>query len=1175
MTTSTQQDSPPRRTEAPQKMAQKKPHMTPDQLAATDPRSTVWVGASAGTGKTHVLTARVLRLMLEGVPPDRILCLTFTKAAASEMQGRVFDVLSGWVLLDDAALSADLHSRAGINATPDQLHLARRLFPLVLDLPAGLNIQNFHSYCTQLLTRFPIEAGTMPGARPIDESEAAALIRQARDMVLAASRRVGEGPLHAAVTAIAARISETSLDGLTAKILTHRRGVRDLVRAHGYAGIGPEIRRRLGFAADDDATTLAARFGDHLASARDMLTATASLMAAATKSFAALGEKLAPVADKLATGGGVNDDDIAAVMAVFLTTEGAPRKSVLPKKIAEDRPDLMDWIAAFQQDCADHHLTLARLEMADASTALMVLAARLTDAYDQLKAQQGRLDFQDLIDRVVTMFGRGDMAPWVMFKLDSQIDHILVDEAQDTNGDQWRVVEALSAEFFAGESARSDILRSVFAVGDDKQSIMGFQGADPAQFLAARDRIFARAADADMQAVSVPLNRSFRSGAAVLALVDAVFADGQDARTGLSLDADTIRHDYSRRGAGGSVTLWPMLVPKESAGDGSAAETQAETQPDTGWQLPTSSSNSVDTGREAAQMIADHIAGRIAANEILPTQGRVIEARDILILVRRRGRFYDQLSRALKERGVPVAGRDQMRLLEELPVLDILALCAVALQPHDDLTLAAVLKSPLIGLTEDALFDLAHGRGRLSLFQRLEHMSDRPDIKDAHEKLFKLIAGADTRSVVSYLAHILGPLKGRKALKAVMGAEVDEPLDALLEAAQAYEDTHSTGLQGFLSHMHTGGATIKRDAEAVSDSVRIMTAHGAKGLQAPIVYVTETVAMASTADDTQLLPDNHASLPALMWSSGIKGVLADEKAAVKDGLLGEYRRLLYVALTRAEDELHILGWRGKRAADGNCWYRAVEAAFDTMDGVDTVDIPVGLGGGLPGVTVRRFAVPHTADVKPKDRAQVVPVDIGDTPWLLKSAAPEVAPYRPLGKTQDDDAPPSTSPLERGRLSPADRGTLIHQLLEWAPALPPETRADRIAAWLAQPGLGIAPPLQAEVSAAVLRVLTHEDYAPLFGPGSRAEVALSGLVGGQVVSARIDRLLVTKTSVTIIDYKTHRHVPQSANGIAADILDQMRLYSAVIRDIYPGRAVKTGVLFTEKPQLFWIDKEKLS
>ncbi len=1128
------------------------PRMTPEQARATNPARSIWVGASAGTGKTHILTARVLRLMLEGVPPERILCLTFTKAAASEMQSRIFDTLSTWVLMADSALTDELDRRVGMRADADILARARRLFADVLELPAGLPIQNFHSYCTQLLGRFPIEAGTLPGARPIDEADAQLLVRTARDAVLATSQNPGEAALKSAVETVAARISDTSFDKLIHRLINERRTFQAVERRYGLNGLGPALLRRAGLPADSTAEAVRHAFCARLGQQRRGLARLAAVMAEGKPTEQGHAQSLMAVLQALDGGEEAWADVEDDYLAVFLIQDGSPRKSILTKATREVHPDLDDLCGALQSQAADFRQALLSLELVDATAALTHLAIRLVGAYEAAKRQAGSLDFQDLIDRVVALFSRSDMAPWVLYKLDAQIDHILVDEAQDTNADQWRVVEAMCAEFFAGESARSDIIRSVFAVGDDKQSIMGFQGADPREFLAARQRLFARAEAADYATDTVPLNRSFRSGRAVLELVDAVFADGAAARTGLSLDPAPIRHDYSRTDAGGSVTLWPMLVPDEGAKQ-------------TGWRLPSSNEDSTDTARRAARLLARHIANRLAGKDILPAKGRAIEPGDILILVRRRSRFYDQLSRALKEAGVPVAGRDQMRLLDELAVLDMLAVCTAALQPGDDLNLAAVLKSPLVALGEDDLFALAHARGKASLFSRLA-ASERPTHQAAAARLNALIAGAEHRSPVSFLAHLLGPLGCRASLRRALGSEVDEPLDALLEAAQAYEDSHSDGLQGFLRYMQGGGATIKRDADAASDAVRIMTAHGAKGLQAPIVYVTETVAMASAADDVQLIRSVDASDPTLWWTSGLKGVMDTEKDRLKADLLAEYRRLLYVALTRAEDEVHILGWRGPRAAPKDCWYRAVEDAFDRLDGVDTATID--------GLEVRRRQIAHTGDVHSAPRVAHVRTELEDAPWLYEPAPVEARPVRPLAPLREASPPASTSPLVRGALSPADRGSTIHQLLEWAAFLPPQQRRDRMAAWLAQPGLQIAAPVQADILAAVCRVLEHADYAPLFDAHSRAEVALSGLVDGRVVSARVDRLRVTDDRVWVVDFKTHRQVPESADDMPSDIVDQMATYAHLINKIYPEKDQKIGVLFTELPKIIWLNKENL-
>jgi ATP-dependent helicase/nuclease subunit A len=731
----------------------------------------------------------------------------------------------------------------------------------------------------------------------------------------------------------------------------------------------------------------------------------------------------------------------------------------------------------------------------------------------------------------------------------------LVDEAQDTNRAQWQVVETLAAEFFAGEGA-SEKVRTMFAVGDAKQSIFSFQRADPKEFIAARNRIFASAQGADLPTAAVPLNLSFRSGEAVLSLVDAVFDAESRAVIGLSPDAEAVQHDFTRKGQAGLVELWPLEAPEDKS---------SENTPD--WALPLVQESVSDAQQRTAWRIARRISKMLLTDEMLTSKGRPIQAGDILILVRRRTPFVDHLVRALKSLGVPVAGRDRMVLTEELAVMDLLMLARFALQPTDDLSLATVLKGPFVGFDDATLFDLAHAR-KGSLWQALLRRKSAGAFAGVAHMLKRLLDCVDVKTPFEFFNYMLTEMGGRKKLVAQLGVEIHDPVDELLEEALSFELTTSASMQAFVHSVEHSSLQIKRDMEAAGNNVRIMTVHGAKGLEAPIVFLSDLVSLPNSTPETRLLPipslvANKPPIP--LWTSPANGLALVEgiKDTIKAKQLAEYRRLLYVALTRAQDRLYVAGWQAKGVPSEDSWASAIEMGFDQLETVE-----VTLPGGIAG---RRFEVDQTAKLM-ADAAKPAQISrIPAPPWLFDAMPEEPTPARPLAPSRPDEEPAVSSPLERTDSKRFQRGRYIHALLEWLPEVATDKRQVAARRYLAKSAAYLTDAQQQAVWQEVDIILTSPRFAPLFGPNSRAEVPIAGLVAGRAITGQVDRLVVTEAEVLIVDYKTNRPPPTDVSGVAGVYLRQMGLYVRALGNIYPEKTVRAALLWTDAANLMELPK----
>lgn len=1135
--------------------------LTGPQRVSVLPDASIWLSASAGTGKTYVLTARALRLMLDGVPPDKILCLTFTKAAAAEMSNRIYQILGEWVGLDDTALDAAIYARTDARADAAMRARARALFAIVVDLPGGLRISTFHAFCQSMLGRFPLEAGLSPHFQVLDETAAGQRIRTATMSMLQGLRDRRAGELMTALQCMATQINEGDFEKVMTAFINDRHALDDLIRnTGGLAGAKSAIRRRLDLPEQGDATDILKAGLADTALDRDGLHQLAGAMAEGSDREQQKAEQIARL---LACAEGDRPALYEAYRDVFLKKKDLqPQAKVANKPTLKAHPELADVIDAERERIFALEWRRQNALIADNAVAALHLAAETNRLYQAHKRTLGGLDYEDLILFSRRLLARPGIAPWILFKLDGGIDHILVDEAQDTNSEQWQVIEAIAEDFFSGESAR-EATATMFAVGDVKQSIYRFQRADPDEFDRARDRTRKRATGAGLTFKSRQLTQSFRSVPAVLKFVDAVFAPA-DMRAGLTGPDEEMTHDWRRGGEAGLVELWDPEPYRAGAieQDGEGGEEA--------WPLPTIQ----QADDRATVRLANRIAERIATmldGEALEARGRPVRPGDIMVLVRRRNEFVDALIRALKVRDIPVAGNDRMKLTEHLAVMDLIALGHFALMPEDDLTLAVVLKSPLIGFDDDDLFALAHGRDS-TLWQALSAAQSDEKCARAYRQLATILARADQTTPFEFFARVLNEGGGRKRLLSRLGAECNDPIDEFLERAVAFERMEPPSLQGFLHWIASDSGEVKRDMEQAADEVRVMTVHGAKGLEAPIVFLPDTCQARFKVPPIIKLPASEGiGPPLLLWPGRLRppdGPVAEARERELAEQEREYRRLLYVAMTRAQDRLYIAGWETNHKRPQNCWYNRIEATFDRLDdAIETRD--------AAGRRIRRFESAQTAPVKAKGGRRELGEPPGTPEWLDRPAPAEPAPPRPLAPSRTDDVQPAAvSPQSAKQVAGLHRGRLIHRLLEVLPDLPKEQQNAAAERFLARDSLGLCASDRRALLGEVKAILDDPALAPLFGPDSRAEVPLTGVAGGQAIAGQVDRLAVTEKAVWIVDYKTNRPPPQTEDDVPASYIRQMAAYRTILAGIFPDKPIHCTLLWTDVPRLMTITPARL-
>ena len=1120
------------------------------QRDAVDPRECVWLSASAGTGKTQVLSARVLRLLLQpDTDPSQILCLTFTKAGAAEMAVRVNDVLARWVRMEAAALAAELKA-IGAPIDPATQARARTLFASVLDTPGGgLRIDTIHAFAQWLLATFPEEARIVPGSRPMEDRERELLSREVlAEMLLAAERSADTATLDA----IGQLSRDKGPDGVRAWLM------RCASASELWSGPGawqppmrPRVNRLLGLEADATAEDAASLCADEAFDTRALQDCLAEYRGWRGKLGAAAVEAIGTWLDG---DGATRAAAIDALADALFYKNGNPK---LPKSAEAAFAEASERAGACIAEVREF---LGLVALAEGIAPQLELGRKFALLWEDAKGREGLVDFDDQIRRAAELLGRSEMAAWIRYKLDRRFDHVLIDEAQDTNAAQWRIVFALIDDFFSGEGAHDGKLRTIFTVGDYKQAIFRFQGTSPENFEAARNRVRAAMDVVADGAERSPyrespsrrlreygLGQSFRTGRPVLDFVDRAIEAVGYAEIGLEKPPE--RHVGAERP--GLVTLWHPVTGDSSEGD--------DDEGDEGW-----------LSRHDRQM-ADRIARQVKAwlNEGFPLakgEPRNAGPGDVMVLVRKRKELAGLIVARLHAAGVPVAGVDRLRLGAPLGVKDLLAALRFAAQPFDDLNLANLLVSPLGGWSQEELLEHGYREKGTRLWAHLR-ASRAPLVAETLVRLGALLARADFELPQALLHWILvGPWQGRRKLVARLGQEVNDPLDELLNAAHVYASAQPASIQGFIQWFDAGEGELKREAGEGGDLVRVMTAHGSKGLQAPIVILadaTGTPPSGGALTLTENVPGGEAGrtvpIPGLSKDQRLGPIAAAHETALAEEMR-EHWRLLYVAMTRAEEALFIggsLGPREKGEPHADSWYARLAPLFE---GDGLADDLWGARWEL-GVPAPRLPVEDPGETTGADALPA---------WATTPIGPEPRPPRPLAPSSAGDDSGADPPLPPEMLREAAlRGTLTHKLLERLPDVAAIDRERVGRAWLERQGQGLPAEGRAEILAAALAVLAEPAFAHVFAPGALAEVPLAAIVDGQVVAGTVDRLLVEPERVTVVDFKTARRPPSSLDRVPGSTLRQMAAYAAALGRIYPGRAIEAAVLYTQTPRLIAI------
>jgi len=1102
------------------------------QREASNPQISVWVEASAGTGKTKVLSDRVLRLLLDGADPMRILCLTYTKAAAVEMKSRISERLSKWSVQSDEELTQSITALLGISENDSRLKqykdTARTLFAILLDTPGGVKIKTIHSFCEDVLKRFPLEAGISPYFEILDDRQSAEALQQIQNEILRESNSA-ESPVAVAVSYLVANLSETSFSKMMKHITESRIKIADSLTKYGsLENLLHELRKQTKVKEGETEESLCADFMKQI-NKEEMQ---ANIIA--LKNSGKRNDEKALIMEEVYNSGCnpeyydkylkcfLKDNDEIYADAYLVSGKALEKDSQVLSRMKEE---------AFRFQEVQRKRVSLRLY--NSTKAFLTVAQSINIKYETYKRAKSCLDYEDLINKTRMLLSDNGQASWVLYKLDGGIDHILLDEAQDTSPQQWDIIKALSEEFFSGLGTDNK-RRTVFAVGDRKQSIYSFQGADPQKF-DMMSKYFKQQAGANFK--KVDMEYSFRSTPAILECVNTVFADKSVAEGVISPDAP-VEHIAVRAGEYGKVEVWPLYV----------AEKGEEISDEDKLLPPMEMTKKVSVRTQMARKIAEKIKQMISEsqNSVNP-----LHYRDFMVLVRHRNAFVEEFIRECKKNHVNISGADKMVLSEQIAVQDLISLGKFLLLPNDDLSLAEVLKSPLFNLTDKDLEIICCERQNAPLWTSL---GDKTQYKQVYDNLKELFNKLDFIRPYELFNYVLVNMRGRERFIRRMGVEVEDAIDEFINLTLFYEQNQTPSLQGFISWFENDNTAIKREGDdAENDAVRLMTVHHSKGLQARVVFLPDSVQLPKNSCEQKLLFGNDGTafypLRSADYNDFCKQINTDATTKIQE----EYRRLLYVALTRAEERLIVCGYANNEKTDEASWLKVCERTLGAKAGKDNDEIII--------------ESPEMVKVKLSKRYFAVNSNTPVADWADKTApeeSPLAKPYTPSRLQEDEEEPDSSSPLEDNTRY-YRRGSLIHKILQFLP----NEDADRtriIKSYLQKNAPDFSKAEQEQICREITNLLEKEECRQIFGEDSRAEVPIIGEADGKIISAQIDRLVVKKDKVIIVDFKTNRPAKKTPEETPEAYINQLKTYEKLLRLIYPSHNIESYILWTNEARL---------
>ncbi len=1092
---------------------------TKQQREATTPHESFWVSANAGTGKTKVLVDRIISLLVSDIKPSKILCITFTKAGAAEMISRITNESNKLLALEETKLCEYIEGNCNISVKADKIRKIRKTLTSIIDNPDLIRIQTIHSFCGTILKAFPLEAGVVPFFNTADDVQTSEITEKAWGNFIKAME-IGQGVYFSAYCDL------SSLYGFD----TIRKTVFSLFEKKAHIDNVLNVKGGL------------AEYLEYLKNSFEV-----DLSVNPENEFFELYkndiEKLAYCLRSGKTNAIRRADKLFSIIKKFsfsrlneLFFENEKVKELSDKDSEKKFPEVKELVETLRASIKIWSDRILSYRLLTNTKNYLILLTGFKAYYELEKDRNYFLDYNDLIEKSKNLLTNSEFASWVLYKLDGGIEHILVDEAQDTSPSQWEIIRAITEEFFSGDAIKT--VRTIFVVGDEKQSIFSFQGADLKIFSDMKtffDLKIGESSETDKILNKIPLSSSFRSLSAILELVDEIL---QEETVKKATMTDVVNHQANRLKHYGYIEI-QQLIPQ--------AKTVYNNEPIL-WYLPEEYEENDEGKKKAilAKNIADKINKIINEVHILPRTNAQARAGDIMILMRKRDKeLVAYITAELQKRNISTSGIDKLDITGNMAILDILACAKFLLQKNDDYNLACLLKSPFICLSEDDIFYLCYNRKGKSLYEFL--LENELRFSDAVNFL-NLLERIKFTSIRELFFKILDVLGFRKNLVATFGSSIDEIINEFLSITENFESKNLANLQIFIKWFEKNGGEIKRDQDMVTDEVRIMTIHAAKGLEAPVVILADTTS--STLEERSfVLDDNYILVPGSKdCNNGFsKGKFEEHRNKDQQ----ERFRLLYVALTRACDELYVFGLENNK--NKNSWYEFIKSAAlrlpksKTEEGVITVtdeqylqfisdNQNLSAAKAIVNSSLPKF---FFEDYKEEQTENSI------LPSLLSSGSYNSDEKKVINISKHD----------------LDRGTIIHRLLEVLPNYSEDKKENVFKIIIDEYGVDDEVILE-EIKSEVFSIMSSEELRFLYSGNSKAEVAISGYIDDSFVNGKIDRLIFDGDVIHLVDYKTHKNPEGREDKLIEDYRPQMHLYYRLLKNIYPDKKIMPKLLLTK-------------
>lgn len=1122
------------------------------QNKASDPQYSIWTSASAGSGKTTVLVKRLLRMLLNNIEPSKILCITFTNTGAAEMKNRINEKLASWTVMDDGELKKEIIKLDEKDNIEQKLKTARTLFAKILDNSNDFKILTIHSFCQQIIKRFPLEANIVPNFQILDEISSLELLMQAEKELLKSNNE----EIKKSIQYIFTYINEDQFIELLKQAINQKDNLL-YIKSKFYTiqGIIDELQKIFKIDNKKELENIEDEFYENT----DFTIINQGIKDSLNNSDNKFNNKFI----KIITEYQKDKDLIYDYINCFLTTDGKITSRLLSKDMQKVFPELHDFILKEAERSYQTKEYINNLTNFEFTSAFLNITYYIFEIYSFLKKQKGCLDYSDLIfetnkllsnSKFNNLDGENAFSSWINYKLDEGIDHILIDEAQDTSPLQWDIVRSITTEFFSGQGQKGELDRTIFVVGDEKQSIFSFQGAEPDIFnLTLKDYKY-KIEQCGKKFDNIFLNTSFRSLKSVLNVVDEVFAEPYR-KNAITKLVDKITHKVAREESAGKVEIWPLVEEKDIEQE-KTEKVEKNTPLD--WQINYTEKIEKSNKQKLAETIANEVYdwfknGKTICDRKLKCS-RKLKYSDIMILVRSRDKdFINYLVRQFNKKHIPTMGNDKFDLLNNIISQDIISLLKFLIFNEDDLVLANIVKSPFLNLDEEDLYTLCDykNENQCSLWTAFQNIE-----KYKNQKIFleDIIEKSKNTSIYELLLYIFEVQNTKKLFKQRFQYIADEILNEFLNLANEYEKTHNNStILNFISFLENTDLEIKRDMEQKTDEIKILTVHASKGLESPIVILPDTNHTTKTIQRIDEIlrykeEGNDYYIPMIQKE---KTILIEEiKDSMKNKIEEEYLRLLYVAMTRAENELYICDYKRKGESKENCWYSIL---LNTIQ--NNKDVKIRHSKNIEGDILYIGDQDNYCNILASCNNQQKNYKIEEekineiiaTFSQNKEKTNEIKIINPSIYYQENAI---KTPIQNSEN--LENGKLVHKLLEILPNLDSGEWQDIIDIYLRNSNN------KEKITNIVLNILNNQEFNFLFSKNSKAEVPIFAKIDGNIISGKIDRLSIIDDTVYIVDYKNTNTL---YNTIPEKYKIQLNLYKKVLEKIYTDKKIKCYILWT--------------